>query len=66
MESHFGSEDPDRIRRQVAGLVVAAAEGGVVIERPIQPGGGRWDYWDTLGVDRHEWGRDFGEGGTLC
>jgi hypothetical protein len=65
LESHFGNEDPDHTRRQLAELAVAAAEGEVVSEDPIQPVGGRWYYWDTFGVDRRERGSDLGDGGSL-
>ena len=67
MENHFGSEDLDRTRKQVVELVVviADAEGGVVIEDPIQPVGGCRHYWDTVGPGRHERGGDLGDRESL-
>jgi hypothetical protein len=65
LESHFGNEEPDHTRRQLAEHVVAAVKGGVGSGDPIQPVGGRWHYWDTFGVDRREWGGDLGDEGTL-
>lgn len=63
LEKHC-NENPDHSRKQLAELVVAAAEGGVVSEDPIQPVGGRWYCWDTFGVDRPVEECELG-GGTL-